>query len=144
MRTRARRSAEVDDATTSLFLSLEVRQLASGLSKLTLGRYRKRFRHSLTKSEQIGPQDNNICLPAADINKITESTSLRPQRWPKDGSFCYTHTCMEVKQPANTHTHTHTQQTRDNRRCDLSFLNRQRQMFQCYEFLPGGDEVKVG
>lgn len=68
MRIQASRPrAEFDDATTSLLSSLEVRRLASD-SQLTLERSRKRCGHSLTKSEQIGLQDTNICLP--DINKI--------------------------------------------------------------------------
>lgn len=75
MRTWARQNIEVDDAIASLFLNLEDRRLASD-SQLTSESYRKSFRHSLTKSEQIGRQDDNICLPAADINKITVNILL--------------------------------------------------------------------
>lgn len=59
MRTRARQ--KVDDATASLFLNLEDRHLASD-SQLSSEMCRKSFRHSLTESEQIGQQDDNICL----------------------------------------------------------------------------------
>lgn len=75
MRTRARQNFEVDDATASLFLNLEDRHLASD-SQLPSERCRKSFRHSVTESEQIGQQDDNIFLSAADINKITVNIPL--------------------------------------------------------------------
>lgn len=102
MKTKTGQWAEVDDVTASLFVGEALNSDSwPWICLVTFKRYQRR--HFLTKSEQITQQDNNICLPAADINEITESTSLRPLSWPK-----VAHSNTHPQPPTHTQTHTDT------------------------------------
>lgn len=108
MRTEARQNVEVDDATASWFLNLEVRHLASA----TINIWKVPQEIQTVCSEQIGLEDDIILSSSCSINKITESTSLWLRRWPADGSLWCTHTFMQAHVRRWTlHTHTHTTKT---------------------------------
>lgn len=136
MRTEARQNVEVDDATASWFLNLEVRHLASA----TINIWKVPQEIQTVCSEQIGLEDDIILSSSCSINKITESTSLWLRHWPADGSLWCTHTFMQAHVRRWTlHTHTHNKnRTTEN----MSSLSRQRQMFLGFEFALGGDELK--
>lgn len=120
MRTEARQNVEVDDATASWFLNLEVRHLASA----TINIWKVPQEIQTVCSEQIGLEDDIILSSSCSINKITESTSLWLRHWPADGSLWCTHTFMQ----AHVHRwtlHTHTTKT-GQQRIWVVFQNRDR------------------
>lgn len=120
MRTEARQNVEVDDATASWFLNLEVRHLASA----TINIWKVPQEIQTVCSEQIGLEDDIILSSSCSINKITESKSLWLRRWPADGSLWCTHTFMQAHVRRWT-LHTHTTKT-GQQRIWVVFQNRDR------------------